>query len=174
MVVHRKKIIHTQNHFSEQVVIELVFEKFLSYEKSWWILNYSSMYISNEKKNITLIGRKPPPFFTFFNFSSDIHNKFHSTLPRINHIRRYEKNITHDDDRLSTKTTRDHGNRRRLWGKELIRRHCVLYFIFDRWCVMIYVSFIEFNLGYYVFERDYILQHILTSFRIHSSKIFTL
>ena len=35
--------------------------------------------------------------------------------------------------------------------ESFIRRHRVLCFIFDRWCVMIYVSFIEFNLGYYVF-----------------------
>ena len=44
-----------------------------------------------------------------------------------------------------------------FWGREFIRRHRVLYFIFDRWCVMIYVSFIIFNLGYYVFGRVYLL-----------------
>ena len=45
---HNKKFIHTQNHFNEQVVIELVFKKIHSYEKSRWLLKYSSMHISNE------------------------------------------------------------------------------------------------------------------------------
>ena len=35
-----------------------------------------------------------------------------------------------------------HGNRRRFWEKrEFIQRQRVLYFIFDRWCVIINVSF---------------------------------
>ena len=56
------------------------------------------------------MSRKPPPFFNFAvlhqtyttNFTMDYYN----TLPRINHIRRYEKNIIHETH--TTKTTRDH------------------------------------------------------------------
>ena len=58
--------------------------------------------------------KKPPTFFIFFNFTSDVHNKNHqlppnsqwiitTALPRIDHIQRYEKNTTHDDYQLSTK-----------------------------------------------------------------------
>ena len=36
-------------------------------------------------KNITLLGRKPPPFLTFFNFSSDVQNKFHIGLSQQHH-----------------------------------------------------------------------------------------
>ena len=43
-----KKLIHAQNHFNEQVVIELVFINFFHMKKSTWIINYSSMYISNK------------------------------------------------------------------------------------------------------------------------------
>ena len=76
--------------------------------------------------------RKPPPFFTFFNFSSDVYNKFYIGLSQqhypedITHddyqlstkpIRQkrleimkmmVSEDITHDDDQLSTKTTQDH------------------------------------------------------------------
>ena len=90
------------------------------------------MYISNEYKNITykftvarqkinaettheFFTRTPPTFFTFFNFTSDVHNKnqhlppnshwtITAALPRINHIRINEKNITHNDYQLSTKS----------------------------------------------------------------------
>ena len=41
--VPNKKLIHTQNHLNEQVVIELVFLQFLSYEKSRWLLIYKFM-----------------------------------------------------------------------------------------------------------------------------------
>ena len=78
------------------------------------------------------MSRKPPPFFTFFNLSSDVHNKFHIGLSQqhypeditddddqlsTKHIRRkrleimkmmVSEDITHDDDQLSTKTTQDH------------------------------------------------------------------
>ena len=65
--------------------------------------------------------RKPPTFFTFFNLTSDVHNKNHhfppnsdctitaAALPKINRIRKYDKNITeqptitHDDYQLSKK-----------------------------------------------------------------------
>ena len=56
------------------------FLQFLSYHQSRWLIKNSSMYISKEKKNISLLGRKPPLFFTFFIFSSDVHNKFHIGL----------------------------------------------------------------------------------------------
>ena len=49
------------------------------------------------------MSRKPLPFFTFFNFSSDEYNKFHIGLSQ----QHYPEDITHDDDQLSTKTTRD-------------------------------------------------------------------
>ena len=54
------------------------------------------------------MSRKSPPFFTFFNFSSDVYNKFYIGLSR----QHYPEDITHDDDQLSTKphttkTTRD-------------------------------------------------------------------
>ena len=52
VVVHRKKFIHTQNHFKEQVVFFLhivqPYEKSILPTQSRWLLNYSSMYISNE------------------------------------------------------------------------------------------------------------------------------
>ena len=52
------------------------------------------------------------------------------------------EDITHDDDQLSTETTQDHGNKKILRKKrEFFRRQRVLYFIFDRWCVIIKVSF---------------------------------
>ena len=47
------------------------------------------------------MSRKPPPFFTFFNFSSDVYNKFYNGLSR----QHYPEDITHDDDQLSTKPT---------------------------------------------------------------------
>ena len=31
------------------------------------------------------MGRKQPPFFTFFNFTSDVHNKFHIGLSQQHH-----------------------------------------------------------------------------------------
>ena len=67
------------------------------------------MYISNEKKNITMLGRKPSTVFHIYPFlvrrTQQIpHWTITTALPRINHIRRYEKNITHDNDQLSTKT----------------------------------------------------------------------
>ena len=54
------------------------------------------------------MSRKPPPFFTFFQFhirrtQHFPHWTITAALPRLNHFRRYEKNITHDDDQLSTK-----------------------------------------------------------------------
>ena len=60
------------------------------------------------RKNITLLGRKPPPFFILFQFhigrtQQISHWTITTALPRINHIRRYEKNITHDEYHLSTK-----------------------------------------------------------------------
>ena len=48
------------------------------------------------------MSRKPPPFFTFFNFSSDVYNKFHTGLSQ----QHYTEDITHDDDQLSTKPIR--------------------------------------------------------------------
>ena len=45
------------------------------------------------------MSRKPPPFFTFFNFTSDVHNNFHIGLSQ----QPYPEDITHDDDQLSTK-----------------------------------------------------------------------
>ena len=58
------------------------------------------------------------------------------------------EDITHDDDQLSTKTTQDHEDDAIMETeedfeekREFIRRHRVLYFIFDRWCVIINVSF---------------------------------
>ena len=58
------------------------------------------------------------------------------------------EDITHDDDQLSRKTTQDHEDDAIMETeedfeekREFIRRHRVLYFIFDRWCVIINVSF---------------------------------
>ena len=48
------------------------------------------------------MSRKPPPSFTFFNFSSEIYNKFHIRLSRQD----YPEDITHEDDQLSTKPIR--------------------------------------------------------------------
>ena len=98
------------------MIIELVFHIFHPYEKSRCLLNFSSMYISNEQKNITykftiarqkinaeathdFFKRKPPPTFSHFSVSHHTYTTnftldYHSTLPRINHIRRYERNIT--------------------------------------------------------------------------------
>ena len=45
------------------------------------------------------MSRKPPPFFTFFNFSSDVYNKFHIGLSR----QHYPEDITYKDEQLSTK-----------------------------------------------------------------------
>ena len=117
------------------------------------------------------MSTKPSPFFTFFNFSSDGYNKFHIGLSlqyypedithdddqlSTNPIRRkrlkimkmmVSEDITHDDDQLSTKKIQDHEDdgimetEEDCEEKEFIRRHRVLYFIFNRWCVIIYVSF---------------------------------
>ena len=78
------------------------------------------------------MSRKPPPFFTFFNFSSDVYNIFYIGLSQQHYPeditrddyqqstkrirqKRLEimkvvasEDITHDDDQLSTKTTQDH------------------------------------------------------------------
>ena len=58
------------------------------------------------------------------------------------------EDITHDDDQLSTKTTQDHEDDGIVEieedfdeKREFIRSHRVLYFIFNRWCVIIVVSF---------------------------------
>ena len=57
---------------------------------------------------------------------------------------------------IRQKTTRDHEDdgimeTERDFEEESLFEDIVCYiFIFDHWCVMIYVSFIEFNLGYYV------------------------
>ena len=58
------------------------------------------------------------------------------------------EDITNDDDQLSTKTTQDHEDDAIMETeedfeekREFIRRHRVLYFIFDCWCVIINVSF---------------------------------
>ena len=48
------------------------------------------------------MSREPPPFFTFFNFSSDVYNKFHIGLSQ----QHYPEEITHDDDQLSSKPIR--------------------------------------------------------------------
>ena len=57
------------------------------------------------------MSRKPPSFFHIFQFlirriQQISHWTITAALPRINHIRRYEKNITHDDDQLSMKPIR--------------------------------------------------------------------
>ena len=58
------------------------------------------------------------------------------------------EDITDDDDQLSTKTTQDHDNDGIMETeedfdekREFIRRLRVLYFIFNRWCVIINLSF---------------------------------
>ena len=52
MEVHRKKcnkkFIHMKDFFNEQMINKLVSYNFFHKKKSRWILNYSSMYISNE------------------------------------------------------------------------------------------------------------------------------
>ena len=119
-------------------------------------------------------------FFTIFKFSSEYTTNFtldyHSSITQkishtmmINYSRNpYDKNDSrswrwwyqkiwhtmminiHKNDSRSWRWWY-HGNRRRFWGKrEFIRRHHVLYFIIDRWCVIIN-EVLEFNLGYYVF-----------------------
>ena len=58
MEVHRKKynkkFIHMKDLFIEQVNIKLVFYNFFHKKKSRWILNDSSMYISNELKTTAI------------------------------------------------------------------------------------------------------------------------
>ena len=72
------------------------FLQFLSHEKSRWLLNYSSMYFSNEY-NTTAI-------FHIFNFSSDVYNKFHIGLSQQHYAElSIFEDITHDDDQLSQK-----------------------------------------------------------------------
>ena len=48
------------------------------------------------------MSRKPPPFLTIFNFSSDVYNKFYIGLSQ----QHYPEDITHDDDQLSTEPIR--------------------------------------------------------------------
>ena len=61
------------------------------------------MYISNEYKTTAI--------FHIFNFSSDVYNKFHIGLSQQHYPdSSIFEDITHDDDQLSTKTTRDHGD----------------------------------------------------------------
>ena len=59
----------------------------------------------NAKAIHEIFNIKPPTIFHIFNFTLDVHNKNHhlppnshwtitAALPRINHIRRYQKNIT--------------------------------------------------------------------------------
>ena len=79
------------------------------------------------------------------------------------------EDITHDDDQLSTKTAQDHEDDAIMETeedfeekREFIRRHRVLYFIFDRWCVIINVSF-SIQSGVLCFWGG---------FRIHLNKIF--
>ena len=76
------------------------------------------------RKNIKLLGRKPPPFFTFFNFSSDVHNKFHIGLSQ-QHNDKYGYNLFHKHsergdiqffDKLDNKT-------KNAWAKG----RCLLY-----------------------------------------------
>ena len=55
------------------------------------------------------MNRKPPPFFSFFNFTSDVYNIFHTGLSQQHYPEStIFEDITHDDDQLSTKTTQDH------------------------------------------------------------------
>ena len=81
------------------------------------------------------------------------------------------EDITHDDDQLSTKTTRDHEDGGIMETeedfeekREFIRRHRVLSFISDRECDIIYVSF-RIQSGVLCFWGG---------FRIHLNKIFTI
>ena len=97
------------------MVIELVSYVFRPYEKSRWSLIYSFMYISNEWKNITykftvarqkINTERTREFFSRFSISHQAYTtkitiflQIHiglitAALPRMNHIRRYEKNIT--------------------------------------------------------------------------------
>ena len=178
------------------MLIELVFYNFHPYEKSRWLLNYSSTYISNVQKNITIyvllfliviefhtmLGKKPtqkqimdffnikpPTIFHFFNFTSHVHIKNHhlppnshwnitAALPRINHIRRFEKKITwtihyqtlwlstiHENNPRSWRWWNQRSDSTQdiwiFWGREFFRRHRVLCFIFDPGWDMIYASF---------------------------------
>ena len=81
------------------------------------------------------------------------------------------EDITHDDDQLSTKTTQDHEDDGIMETEEdfeekesFIRRHRVLYFIIDRECDMIYVSF----------RNQSRVLCFWGGFRIHLNKIFRL
>ena len=101
---------------------------------------------------------KPPTIFHILQFHirrTNSHSTITSALPRTNHIRKYEKNITwttryHKRNPYShtTKTTWNHDvdsimeqERNRFWGREFIRRHRVSCFMFDRGCDMKFVSF---------------------------------
>ena len=166
-------IIKNSSMWKKQVVMELVFLQFSSIWKKHvhiklfihvhfkWVEKYCCFTRYQSKKN-------PPTIFLIFQYHIRRTQQNHhlsklvtglsqhttqyptwwlSTIHE-NDFRRYEKNITHDDYQLSTKTTRDHEddgimeqNRRRFWGREFIRRQCVLYFIFNRWCVITNVSF---------------------------------
>ena len=89
---------------------------------SRWLLNWFFTISFTRKKQVVIeifihvhfkLVENHQPFFTFIQFhirrtQQISHWTIKTALPRINHIRRYEKNITHDDDQLSTETTRDH------------------------------------------------------------------
>ena len=69
------------------------------------------------------MSRKPPPFFTFFNFSSDVHNKFHIGLSK----QRYPEAATFEDKRRISHTMMINypenpfdGNNSRSWKQKEI------------------------------------------------------
>ena len=110
--VHIKKIIHTQNHFNEHVVIELVFKKnFINKKKTGGHYNIHPPTFQMSRKNITYkftVARQRTTnhFFTFFNFTSDVHNKITIFLRIHNGLSRQhypESTILEDTRRISHK-----------------------------------------------------------------------
>ena len=140
-----------------------------------------------------LLGKKSTknhqPFFHIFRFhirrtQQVSHWTITTALARINYIRRYEKNITHDDYQISTKPIQ----RKQLgimkmmvsWEQnEVMRKRvysktsCAIFYI---WSLVCYNVTFKKNSGVLCFfgGRGDILYLILTSSRIHLSKVFTL
>ena len=80
-------------------------------------------------------------FFAFFQFhirrtQQISHWTITAEIPRINHFRRYEKNITHDDCQLSTKPTRDHEDGGITETEDFLRKR-----VYSKtWCVIFCIS----------------------------------
>ena len=158
MVVHRRKreTVHNKKliHLNEQVVIELVWYKFFHMKKARGFYNIHPRTFQMSRKTITLLGKNHQPFFhisqSYIRRTQQNH-QFHIGLSQhITQNQPYSKirEEYHMDNpyHQTTKTTQDHEDdgimqTEDFWGREFIQRHLVLCFIFDRGCVIIFVSF---------------------------------